>query len=335
MLRPTPIRRYLSVMHSQGYTTAQVIAGAGLDVATIESPQALIEVGQYLRVVDNMLALSGGEGLGLDIGLQRDVKDFGILGYAALSCRTIRHSVEEFWGGYGDALGMLTRVRIPRGNTETLSVDIDAPTLSPLAYRFFVEEALCLLSKVGGQVSGTEPQFIELQFSYAAPRYAARYRDVFRCPIRFGAPRTRVTLSRAWFESPLQTSDPELIQIYKQHLLQLQQEIAASQPLAARVRSLFAQHRQALPPLDAVAHALGLSPRSFRRQLQQQNQSYRKLVAEFRAGRALASLKAGVASAKQLSDSAGFDDVNAFRRAFKQWTGKTVREYRADDAADK
>lgn len=333
MLRPTPIRRYLSVMNAKGFSTAQIITGAGLDVATIESPQALIEVSQFLHVVDNMIALSGGEGLGLDVGLERDVKDFGILGYAALACRSVRHSVEEFWGGYGDALGMLTRVRIPRGSTETLTVDIDAPALSPLIYRFFVEEALCLLLKVGGQVSGTEPQFIDLQFSYPEPRYASRYRTVFHCPIRFGAARTRVTLSRAWFEGPLQTSDPELIQVYKGHLLQLQQQIAASHPLDARVRDLLAQRSTAIPPLDEVARELGLSPRTFRRQLQQQGQSYRKLVAEFRASRALASLGTGAVSAKQLSESAGFNDVNAFRRAFKHWTGKTVREYRARNAA--
>lgn len=318
-------------MQAKGFSAAQVVEGAGLEVATLESPQALIEVSQYLRVVDNMLALSGGEGLGLDIGLERDVKDFGILGYAALSCRSIRHSVEEFWGGYGDALGMLAKARVPRGNTEALNLDIVAPSLSPLAYRFFVEEALCLLQNVGAQVCGVEPRFIELQFSYEAPRYAARYRELFRCPIRFGAPRTRVTLSRAWFEMPLPTSDPELIQVYKQHLLQLQQQIAASGPLEARVRNLFARHSSTIPALDDVAHELGLSARTFRRQLQQQGLSYRKLVAEHRAGRALAILSTGTASAKQLSESAGFADVNAFRRAFKHWTGKTVRQFSSRD----
>ena len=69
-----------------------------------------------------------------------------------------------------------------------------------------------------------------------------------------------------------------------------------------------------------------------RRQLQQERSSYRRIVEELRIELTLDYLKSSGISTKQLSERMGFDDVNAFRRAFKKWTGKTVRDYRLQSA---
>lgn len=335
MLRPTPLRRYLSVMRERGFVVERVLAGTGLQAQCLDDPRYLIEASQYQAIVANMLMLAGDSGLGLDVGMQRDVKDFGILGYAALSCRSIRHSVEEFWGsrgGYGEVMGMMAKVVIPRGNSETVTVDITAPEVTDTVYRFFVEEALCLLLKVGAQVSGIEPRFSKLELSYPRPPYAARYAELFQCPVVFKAARTRASFNRSWFESPLQTSDPELIQLYTQKLSQMRAEIAHHQPLPARLLSLFAE-RRTVPPLEIAARDLGLSPRTLRRQLMQQQHSYRELATRYRLEQAMALLKTGTVAAKQISEHAGFSDVNAFRRAFKAWTGQTLSKYRETSRA--
>jgi AraC-like DNA-binding protein len=315
-------------MSARGFAFEDVVRGTSLDVDAMEDAHYLIDPGQYLRVVENMIALTGG-GLGLDIGLQRDVKDFGILGYAALSCRSVRQSVEEFWGRYGDALGMMAKIALPRGDAEAVTLEIVAASLSPQVYRFFVEEALCLVLKVGAQVTGVETRFLRLQLSYAAPAYRQRYRQIFGCQVTFDAGHTRVTLERSWFERPLTTSDPELTSLYKRHLAQLQREIESGNPLSVRLHRLFLRHRGVLPPLDDAAHELGLSPRTFRRQLHLQGRSYRELVANFRKESSLELLRSTQLAAKSVGRQVGFEDVNAFRRAFKRWTGQSVNQYRA------
>ena len=330
MLRPTPLRRYLSVMKARGHPLDAVLAGTGVDARQLDEPQYLIETAQYQQIVENMVTLCDGEALGLEIGLQRDVRDFGILGYAALSCRSIRHSVEDFWGGpggYGDTLGMLTRIIIPRDHSEIVTVGIGAPRGSVGLRRFIVEEALCLLLKIGTQVSGEAPRFTSLQLAYPTPAYAARYGEIFDCPVRFDAERTRASFNRAWFEKPLQSSDPELIALYSERLAALRQQIHASQPLTAHLHTLFTK-RQGAPSLGAAARELGLSPRTLRRKLQCAGHTYRGLANEFRRERAQQQVRMGRLPTKQISEEAGFADVNAFRRAFKAWTGQTVREYR-------
>lgn len=70
-----------------------------------------------------------------------------------------------------------------------------------------------------------------------------------------------------------------------------------------------------------------MSPRTLRRQLPQRGESYRKIVTAFWTESALDQLKSGAVSAKTVGLQAGFEDTNAFRRAFKCWTGKTIRQY--------
>lgn len=328
MLRPMPLRRYLNRVNAQGIATDQVVTRAGLDLDALDAPHYLIDEYQYLGVVDHLVELTGSRGLGLDIGLAFDIKDSGVLGYASLSCRSIRQSVEEFWGGYGDALGVMAKLSITAVGDETVAIEVSAPSMSLSAYRFFVEDALCMLLKGGLQVSGVPAHFLKLEFSYPAPRYVQRYREIFGCPMVFDAPRTRATLSREWFERPLASSDPELVHLYRQHLLQLQQQIEASNPLLARLRNIFIRRNGEIPLLDEAARELRLSPRTLRRQLQQQGYSYRGLAATFRTELALECLKTGAAATKQISERLGFEDVNAFRRAFKGWTGKTIGQYR-------
>lgn len=328
MIRPLPLRRYLAVMQARGFDTARVLEGSGIESADLDDAQYLIDAKSYRCVVDNIVRLAGDDAIGMDMGLARELADFRILGYAALACRTVRHSMEEIWDRYGDALGMMAKVAIARSDAATLEVDIVAANMSAPSHRFFVEEALCIMVKIGGQVSGTRARFERMEFSYPAPACLQRYRDLFDCPLRFGAAKTTVTLSRAWLEHPLLTTDEELLGLYQQNLEQLKRQIEAGDTASTRLNSMFVKLDGHIPLLDDAARALGLSPRTLRRQLQQEGASYRGLIAAFRIERTIACLKSTRMSTKQLGEHGGFDDVNAFRRAFKKWTGKTVSEYR-------
>jgi AraC-like DNA-binding protein len=329
MLRPIPLRRYVSVMQERGFDPASVLRGSGISPDSLDDPHCLVEISAFFRVVDNVVRLSADSGIGLDMGLAREVSDFRILGYAAMVCRSVRQSVQDYWFRYGDAMGMMARIALSERDARTEAGDIVVAHHSSSTYRFFVEEALCVLLKVGGQVSGARPHFESLEFTYPQPSYGARYKELFACPMRFGAERTRVVLSRGWLDQPLKTTDPELLHLYQQNLEQLKQEIEAGSSTSARLRQVFLKLGGRIPPLELAARALEFSPRTLRRRLQQEGLSYRGVVDTFRLDLAVEGLKGGALTTKQLGDQVGFDDVNAFRRAFKKWTGQTVRDYRS------
>lgn len=329
MIRPTPLQRYIQVMAERGIDAHRVLEGSGLTEAQLEDHQGLVDMGGYHRVVENIVHLAPDSGIGLDMGLSRELTDFRILGYAAQACHTIRQSVEEFWGRYGDALGMMSKLSICDQSAQRVTIELLAVDLSEPTYRFFVEESWLLLLKLGSQVSGTSAHFEGMTFAFPEPSYGARYHQIFKCPIKFNAGRTAAVISRHWFEQPLPTTDPELCQLYRNNLDLLTRQIDASSTLRVRLHELLVKQGGQIPALEEVARQFGMSPRSLRRQLLEEGTSFRKVVEQFRIELTFDCLRGGRLSAKQLSDRLGFDDVNAFRRAFKKWTGHTLSDYRS------
>ncbi|HEX5805648.1 MAG TPA: AraC family transcriptional regulator [Macromonas sp.] len=332
MLRPIPLNRYLAVMQARGCSAEQVLQGTGIELEGLKYPEYLIDLGAYQRFIENVIDLGGDHGIGLDMGLARDIKDYGILGHASLASHSVRQAVEEFWGGYGDELGMMAKIVIPKGAGPTLDLEIVAARLSAPVYRFLVEEALLLLVRLGAQVTGTQTRLRGLQLAFAEPAYSARYRELFGCSVQFNAPASRASVDRQWFERPLATSDEELLKLYQLHLIKVQKQIKDSSSLPAQLRALFLRHGGKVPALDQAAKELGMSPRTFRRRLQEEGGSYRAIAEDFRRDLTLECLKSHRLTAKKISELVGYEDVNAFRRVFKKWTGQTVQSYRRNSA---
>jgi AraC-like DNA-binding protein len=72
-----------------------------------------------------------------------------------------------------------------------------------------------------------------------------------------------------------------------------------------------------------------MSARSLRRHLHDENTSFQIILDEFRADLATEYLVAGMMSAKEVAFLLGFAQVDAFRRAFKAWTGQTVGAFQS------
>lgn len=328
MLRPVTLRCYLTVMRAKGYAAKDVLEGSGIDAARIDDENYLIELAALHRVVDNMIRLHGDSGIGLDVGLQYRYSDFGILGFAVLSGQNLLQNLEELWR-HNETVGVITKVSVVKVDRNRLHIDIDVMASSERIYRFFIEETLTLLINISAEVRNHSlPLPEKIEFAFPEPPYGDRYRDLFRCPVYFGAERSRATFRREWFEQPLQTSNPELRKFCDQRLEQLRQEMTTASPVSLALGSIFAERKASLPTLEAAARALGVSSRTLSRQLHQQKTSYRKEIERYKISLALDCIRLERKSAKEVSAVVGFSDVNTFRRAFKRWTGMTVSEYR-------
>jgi AraC-like DNA-binding protein len=196
-------------------------------------------------------------------------------------------------------------------------------------YRFSVEEALCVLLKIGGALTGTDVVFERLEFTYPEPAYANRYGTIFRCPLRFDAARTCATVRRSWLDSPLRTSDSELNRACRERLERVLRQAESTSPVSLRIRDFLLNCMTDLPTLEEVAREFDISPRTLTRRLKQEGCTYRQLAENLRRELAVDWLLSSRMSTKEICFRLGFHDITAFRRAFKDWTGRTVREYRA------
>jgi AraC-like DNA-binding protein len=81
--------------------------------------------------------------------------------------------------------------------------------------------------------------------------------------------------------------------------------------------------------MNTVARALGLSPRSLRRRLAVQGESYGAVRDAALAAMAKQLLGEQQLSIKETAHEMGFASTGTFHRAFKHWTGTTPSAYGA------
>jgi AraC-like DNA-binding protein len=333
MLRPIPLVHYINLMLGNGHRVEELLAGTAIRPELLDSPDYLITQDDYQRFIDNMLQAAGDRGLGLEFGVTYEAAHFGILAYAGLSCQTIREGMAEIWSRYGSAFGANTRLDVVSEDAGSAIIGIQAPWRSEPIYRFSVEEALCVLLKIGGALTGTDSVFDRLEFSYPEPDYAQRYRTIFRCPLSFDATRTCAVVPSSWLDSPLKTSDSELNRICRGRLEQVLRQAESAHPVSVRVRDHLLNRMTNLPSLEEIAREFDLSPRTLTRRLKQEGYTYSRLAKNLRRELAIDWLLSSQMCTKEICFRLGFQDITAFRRAFKEWTGQTVKEYRATSGA--
>lgn len=74
---------------------------------------------------------------------------------------------------------------------------------------------------------------------------------------------------------------------------------------------------------ESIAEEFNLTSRTLTRKLQKEETSYQILLKSIRLELAVELLQSGSDSISEIAYAVGFNEVRAFNRAFKRWTGKT------------
>ncbi len=85
---------------------------------------------------------------------------------------------------------------------------------------------------------------------------------------------------------------------------------------------------QSVLPIDLGAEIAGVSPRTLRRWLRDEETSWRELVDGVRLDCAERLLQQSSPTIADISHEVGYSDPAHFTRAFHRWTGETPRDYR-------
>ena len=132
---------------------------------------------------------------------------------------------------------------------------------------------------------------------------------------------------RYWNE-PILTANYELqrlmLEKVSQHTAQLSKQI----PLSERIINyLTANAYLGISSLDEIAENFNTSPRTLQRKLQEEGVSFQQLADSVRKSIAMHYLQLGNHPMKEVSYMLGYNELSAFTRAFKRWTGKTPMDF--------
>jgi AraC-like DNA-binding protein len=165
------------------------------------------------------------------------------------------------------------------------------------------------------------------------PKNPKPYQDFFSCPIHFGAAVDGFVLERHIADRPLPTSNHELATTFDAILAKQLAEIANGD-LESRCKAyLLEQLTSGEPSEEALARAMGMSPRTLQRRLGDLGMTYKGVLEKTRYDLALRYLDDPKKSVTDVTFLLGFSEQSAFTRAFKRWNGSAPTAYRAERAA--
>ncbi|MDD9937024.1 MAG: helix-turn-helix transcriptional regulator [Myxococcales bacterium] len=104
--------------------------------------------------------------------------------------------------------------------------------------------------------------------------------------------------------------------------------------LVERVRSIVTEELPGgNPTAEHVARRLHMSKRTLHRRLVDHGLSFKVVMDDVRRGLARRHLEQGELQLTEIARAVGFNDLSAFRKAFRRWEGVTLGEYRRGTAA--
>jgi AraC-like DNA-binding protein len=167
-----------------------------------------------------------------------------------------------------------------------------------------------------------------VEFAYPAPSDRAPYRDAFRCPVSFDAPRHSILFARADMTAPLPTSNPLLAELHERFAGDYLRQFDHAQT-SYRVREVILRRLpDGEPRRDEVAGELCMSERTLQRRLETEATSFVQLLDGTRRELAEQYLGRLNLSLAQAAYMLGFADQRSFFRACKRWFNLSPGQYR-------
>lgn len=193
----------------------------------------------------------------------------------------------------------------------------------PLLYAF--ELAYCVRLARLGTRAHVVPRAVTCPFSLEP---AAAYREYFGVAVE-RADEATLVFEAADARARFLTAKAGMWSFFEPELRRRLAEVDASASTAERVRAalleLLPSGRTAV---QAVAHKLGISPRTLQRRLQEESTTFQQVLDGTREELARHYLTTSGLAGQEISFLLGFEDPNSFVRAFHEWTGVTPEQLR-------
>lgn len=319
---------FVRQMDRFGLSPDQLLEGTGLTFMWVNSKNALLSGSQYLSIVSRALDLTGDPALGLKVGKCLNLFEYGVWGYAIMSCATAGEAMSvalRFWELNGALVDLSMKVK-DGGLVWTITPALNQE--DERLVRFSVEEFLSTLAAACRFLFGRDMTLLTLKLAYPEPSYGDLYREMAACPVCFSAGENSLVIEPSMADWPTVTGHLDMKTACESLCEELMRKLTRSDTLIETIRHRLIQSMGRFPKAEDMARQLAMSPRTLYRRLGEKDTSYQTILDEVREDLAKSYLAHTHLSIDQISDLIGFTETTTFRRAFKKWAGVSPSEYR-------
>ncbi|MEM8538997.1 MAG: helix-turn-helix domain-containing protein, partial [Pseudomonadota bacterium] len=192
------------------------------------------------------------------------------------------------------------------------------------------ESATAALVRGMRTLTGRAIRPISVSFHHLRSTNLDVFERFFGCPVKFGEPRSALSLKQADLDLPLITQDERLHSILRDvcnRILAERETRPAS--ITRRVEQYISEHiENGWPSQDSVARNLGMSSRTLARRLAEEGTSFRSVSNVLREDLATSYVRESPLPLTEVAFVLGYNDVSAFSTAFHRWTGQSPSHFR-------
>lgn len=282
---------------------------------------------QQNKLWDNAAHLSGDPLFGLHFGASAQLAALGVVGAVIGSSATVGEAISLAAGMTPLLTNLFTLDAEQKSRFFTLNfrpakgVDTTAAAFRQVLDFFMVftvqELDGLLLAKV-------QPDAVYMGHG---GDHVAAYEQAFRCRPVQRKGQYVLRFPRALWNEQILTADYETQAWHMQQVQALLQQGPAGATATKVYTYLMANAYLGIPPLEAVAAGFNLSARSLQRKLKEEGTGYQQVADQVRLALAAQYLSSGAYPVKEISGLLGYNEVSAFTRAFKKWTGVAPSAY--------
>lgn len=315
----------IDMVESQGCDRSRLLAGTTLARTGISSIGARISDKDFATLVANALELTGDPALGLNLGLRLNLSAHAVLGQAFMTCRDLGQVMDLFIKYYHLlAPALYLEFDIVDEQCVLTTVSSFAETPENFGYEL-------MYGAIANTLMGllNSPQLkLHIEVPYSEPAHSALYYEVFGPDVHFDCVRGRISFHRDLLRTPLPSSNPALRTLYEEECARLLADLEGEHSVAEQTLQLLRKLEGQYPQMPQIAKMLNISPRTYRRRLENENQSFQALLDKVRAEHATRYLQNTRLPLSSIAYMIGFNDASNFRRAYLKWTGHSPRDVR-------
>ncbi len=320
------VRGIVEMLSAEGLDVDALLAGAGIDRATLEAPGGRLATEQLSRLWELAAATSGNPSIGMAQHQVARPAGFDVVGYTMMSCANLRGAFERlarYLRILSDAL-VMTLNDGRDGYRMTFDLDGgDRPV--PRQRMDYIFATLVTFTR---WISGRDLNPVAVEMQYPTPADVAIYRDTFRCPVSFDAPVNCLVFALADLARPLPTSNPTLAKLHERFAGEYLEHFDRAQTSYKVREVLIRRLPDGEPRRDQVARELCMSERTLQRRLEEEATSFVHLLDDTRRELAKQHLGRLHLSLVEAAYLLGFTDQSSFFRACKRWFGVPPGQYR-------
>lgn len=317
---------FVSTAGKHGIDPRDVLAGSGIAIGDLTDPHRIITTAQEMMVGRRLAQLVPVQWIGLELGKHHHLISKGKLGMAAMCCETAREAMKLLIS-HIDLIGSYFQYDIFVDGNQGVVRFKELTSLKDHR-RFICETEMVSLNAMFSLMLDDAQALQEIRLAYPAPEYAARYKEIFHCPIIFEAPEPIFIFDASFLDQPLKLANPLTKKVLEQECQQLCKRLNEDTTIKDRIRHELVFADGDFPTLDQLASRINMPERTIRRKLTIEGTSYKGILSDVRKLRALELIKTTDFSMEKIASQLGYCDAASFYHAFKTWTGATPASYR-------